>query len=129
MADPKSFSPQVTWIDLTAPDAEKIRDFYTALLGLRPEPVSMGEYDDYNMVNPETGIPVLGVCHKKGPNAALPAQWIVYFTVLDLEDSVSKAVRLGAEIIDGPRSGICVLRDPSGAVTALYQAPPAPDEA
>lgn len=123
MSEKASPSPKIAWIDLTIPNADEVRDFYANVLGFRPEPVEMGDYSDYNMVDPTTDEPVLGICHKLGSNAALPPQWIIYFTVPDLEVSISKAVGLGATIIDGPRSGFCVIRDPGGAVTALYQAP------
>ena len=32
----------IGWIDLTIPDAERIRDFYAAVAGWKPEPESMG---------------------------------------------------------------------------------------
>ena len=40
---------KVGWIDMTTADAEAVRDFYAAVVGFEPEPVSMGDYDDYNM--------------------------------------------------------------------------------
>lgn len=129
MSVQNSFSPQVAWIDLTITNADEVRDFYAELLGLRPEPVDMRGYHDYSMFNPATGNPLLGICHKQGSNAMLPPQWIVYFTVPNLEKSITKSVALGADILDGPRSGFCVLRNPGGAVTALYQAQPAQDPA
>lgn len=124
MSENTTPSPHIAWVDLTVDNAEQVRDFYVAVLGLQPQPVDMGGYNDYSMVDPVTGSHVLGVCHRQGPNAALPPQWIIYFTVPDLEESIAKAVALGAAIVDGPRAGFCVLRDPGGAITALYQAPP-----
>jgi uncharacterized protein len=32
----------VAWHDITVPDAERLRDFYAAVVGWRPEPVDMG---------------------------------------------------------------------------------------
>ncbi len=37
----------IRWIDLTADDAEGIRDFYAAVAGWSAEPVSMGADQDY----------------------------------------------------------------------------------
>ena len=93
MANQNPFSGRVGWIDLTVPSTEDIRDFYAEVLGLRPQPVDMGEYSDFNLISPETGQPVAGICHPKGPNADLPAVWLVYFTVPDLEDAMKIACR------------------------------------
>gem|GEM_PF-3979198 len=37
----------VSWWDLTAPDAENIRNFYIEVCGWQFEPLDMGNYDDY----------------------------------------------------------------------------------
>jgi predicted enzyme related to lactoylglutathione lyase len=118
----------IGWHDLTVERAEKIRDFYEAVVGWRAEPVEMDGYDDYNMISTEAGAPVAGVCHARGVNADLPAQWMMYIIVADVEESISKCKELGGEIIAGPKSmgeaRYCVVRDPAGAVCGLYQ--PAP---
>ena len=43
---------KIGWIDITVDDAGALRDFYADVVGLRPEPVSMGDYDDFNMTMP-----------------------------------------------------------------------------
>src|SRR5688572_4401028 len=116
----------VAWCDITVPDASALRDFYAEVTGWRPEPVAMEGYDDFNMVLPGSGEPVAGVCHARGENAALPSQWLIYIAVPDLAMSVRKALERGAEQIAGSaqagaEGGYCVLRDPVGAVFALYQ--------
>ena len=78
----------VGWVDLTVREAEPLRDFYSDVVGWRPEPVSMGEYSDFNMVDPTSGVPVAGVCHARGVNADLPPVWMVYFAVPDLDASL-----------------------------------------
>ncbi len=112
---------QIGWIDLTVPNADTARDFYAAVIGWKPEPVDMGGYADYNMTDPDSGTPVAGVCHRRGENAALPPVWMVYFTVPNLEASIKAALENGGAIVDGPRGGFCILRDPAGAVAALVQ--------
>ena len=117
----------LAWTDLTVPDAESLRDFYAAVVGWRPEPVSMGEYADFNMVGPESGEPRVGICHARDSNAYLPPQWLVYVIVADLDASLERCRTLGGEIIGEPRrqgesARYCVIRDPAGAVLALYQA-------
>ena len=72
---------------------------------------------------------VAGICHARGANAKLPAQWLVYVQVKDVAKSARKAEALGGAIVDGPRdmggATFCVIRDPAGAVCALISPPPA----
>jgi uncharacterized protein len=117
----------ITWQDLTVPDAEALRDFYASVVGWKAQPVRTGDYADFNMT--ADGQSVAGVCHARGLNADLPAQWLIYITVEDLEHSIEECQRLGGSVIAPPRglSGgrFCVIRDPAGAVCALYQPPDA----
>jgi len=118
----------ITWFDLTVPDADALKDFYAAVIGWKPEPVSMGDYDDYSMNAPETGQTVAGVCHARGPNAALPPQWLLYVTVADVEASLAACREGGGEVISGPTQAgpqgrFAVIRDPAGAALALFEPP------
>lgn len=115
------------WMDLTVEDAPAVRDFYAAVVGWEPQPVSMGDYSDFNMALPESGEPVAGVCHARGSNAGLPPVWLVYWVVADLEASVEACRQGGGEVVAGPRGmggqgRYAVLRDPAGAPFALYEA-------
>lgn len=116
----------IAWTDLTVPDAERIRDFYARVVGWVPEPVAMGDYSDFNMTVPPAGVPVAGICHARGVNAGLPPVWMVYLVVEDLEDSLAGVREGGGEVLAGPKSmgpgsAYAVIRDPAGAVAALYQ--------
>ena len=115
----------ITWSDLTVPNAESVRDFYSSVAGWKPQPVSMGDYDDFNMTAPASGSPIAGICHARGGNADLPPQWLVYILVEDLDVSMDQCRAQGGEVISGPKgmggSRYCVIRDPAGAVAALFQ--------
>lgn len=115
----------IVWTDLTVGDAEGIRDFYREVVGWSSDPLSMGSYEDFNMLPRGSETPVAGICHARGANANLPAQWLVYVQVEDVEASAERVRGLGGEIIDGPRGvgsiRFCVLRDPAGAVLALIE--------
>ena len=67
----KTQTGTILWTDLTVKNAEEVKDFYSKVIGWKPEPVSMGDYDDYNMANPATGEPAVGICHKRGTNENL----------------------------------------------------------
>lgn len=111
--------------DLTVDDAEQIRDFYAAVVGWDIEPVDVGGYEDFFMKSSETGDTVAGICHARGDNAGLPAQWLSYVVVPNLESSLEQCAALGGtaltEIRGGCEARYCVIRDPAGAVLALMQ--------
>jgi len=116
----------IAWTDLAVPDAEPLARFYESVVGWRPEPVSMGDYDDLNMVSPATGQPAAGICHARGSNSDLPPVWLIYILVEDLEKSLAACKNKGGKVLVGPKgmgpgSAYAVIQDPAGAVAALYQ--------
>jgi predicted enzyme related to lactoylglutathione lyase len=114
----------ITWTDLTVDNAEALRDFYESVAGWSPEPLSMGAYSDFVMTDAD-GEGVAGICHARDGNASLPAQWLIYITVEDLDHSMAECRRLGGSVVTPPRSyaggRFCVIKDPAGAICALYQ--------
>jgi hypothetical protein len=91
------------WVDLTTPDAEEARDFYAEVCGWKVAETPVENYVDYTMVDPVTGEPIAGICHRQGPNEFIPPQWMVYFEVADLDKAIATAIRKGGDVIDGPR--------------------------
>jgi uncharacterized protein len=116
----------IGWVDLTVPDADRVRDFYREVVGWQASEIDMGGYSDYCMNQPGSGQSVAGVCWARGANAGVPAQWIIYLIVADLTASLARCRELGGEVLSDPRSAgggrFAVVRDPAGAVAALYQA-------
>ncbi|MEC9372815.1 MAG: VOC family protein, partial [Planctomycetota bacterium] len=74
----------IVWRDLTVDDAERVSKFYEEVVGWTRDPVSMGAYNDFNMMAEGASDPTAGVCHARGPNAGLPAQWLMYVRVADV---------------------------------------------
>ena len=115
----------IEWQDLTIVDAKQVGSFYSQVVGWQIEPVSMGDYDDYN-VNNASGDTVAGVCHARGYNQTMPAQWLLYVRVADVEVSAAKTVELGGKVIVPCKAmgkdQMCVIEDPAGAVIALVSA-------
>lgn len=123
--DSKPEIGKIGWTDLTVDNADEIRDFYMAVVGWKPSPVDMGGYNDYSMITPDSAEPTAGVCHARGTNAGLPAQWLIYITVADVDASAASCVELGGTVLAGPKEmgghgRYCVIRDPAGAVAALF---------
>jgi predicted enzyme related to lactoylglutathione lyase len=116
----------IVWTDLTVPQAESLRDFYGTVVGWSHEPVSMGSYNDFSMVPPNSQTPVAGICHARGVNEHLPPVWMVYIMVEDLEESLERCRELGGSVLGDPRAvgnqgRYAVIRDPAGAVVGLYE--------
>jgi predicted enzyme related to lactoylglutathione lyase len=116
---------QIVWRDLTVVDAVGVRDFYASVLGWKFSEVSMGEYSDFNVLAGEGGEPIAGVCHSRGPNADVPPVWLMYVLVADVQAACAAAVSGGGGVVAGPRKmgggWFAVVRDPAGAMLAVYQ--------
>ncbi len=122
---PESKVGTIGWIDLTVDNAEEIREFYEKVTGLKSSPVDMGDYNDHCLHTADNHNPIAGLCHRRGSNANVPARWIIYITVADLDASIKSCLELGGKLIDGPRNygatgRFCIIEDPAGAVSALY---------
>lgn len=110
--------------DLTVSNADQVRDFYSRVVGWQAEGLDMGGYEDYFMQAPVTGQPVAGICHARGVNADLPAQWLIYIRVADLDQSLADCETLGGRVLVAPKpmgdtQRYAVIQDPAGAIAAL----------
>jgi len=116
---------KIGWIDMTVGDAPGVRDFYKAVVGWETDEIDMGGYSDYVMKMPASGDGVAGVCHSRGSNADLPAGWLIYIVVADVEASVAACIENGGKIVVETRGlaggRFCVVEDPGGSIAALYQ--------
>ncbi len=117
---------QVGWIDLTVNDATAVSAFYQAVAGWEREAVAVDDYEDYCVSPPGSGQPFAGICHARGSNSEMPAQWLMYITIPDLQASLQQCETLGGRIVCPPRDmgsygQMSVIADPAGAVIALLQ--------
>lgn len=125
----KSRTPigSIIWNDLTIENAEEVSKFYSEVVGWKSEPVNMGDYHDYNMLRPEDDVTGAGICHARGVNKNLPAQWLIYIAVENLDQSITRCLELGGKVIVPVKlmkgyGRHCVIQDPAGAVCALFEA-------
>lgn len=126
---PRHAVGSIGWIDLTVPDADSLKEFYSKVVGWAPQPLSMGDYADYVMTNPATQDGVAGICHARGSNQGIPPVWMIYIIVADLDTSLRACESLGGEIVKPPRdmgggARFAMIRDPAGVVCALFQSGP-----
>ena len=119
----------IGWIDLTVKDAPAVRDFYSKVAGWSHQPVTIDDYNDYCMFPPGSKDPISGICHARGLNSDLPAQWLMYIHVESLDKALTECVNAGGKVIGAPRNFgadavYAVIQDPAGAYVALFQPKP-----
>ncbi|AOW78241.1 glyoxalase [Colwellia sp. PAMC 20917] len=116
---------EMAWLDLTVDNATEVKDFYQRVIGWQVENVAMGDHNDYVMKSPDSGEAISGICHAKGVNASMPATWLPYFLVKDINDAVANVIELGGELLTEikqvGKDKHVVIKDPAGAVCSLYQ--------
>lgn len=118
---------EMVWMDLTVKSAGEVKEFYQKVIGWKSESVAMnnGEYNDYSMNLAGNNEAITGICHAKGPNADMPAAWLPYFLVADINDSVAQVTKQGGRLVTPIKTmgsdKYVVIKDPSGAACALYQ--------
>jgi len=126
----------MAWMDLSVPNAVEVKNFYQGLLGWESQGIAMttGEesYEDFQ-VGPTSSIKkdssasdfVTGVCHAKGANADMPAAWLPYFLVSDIDLAVKFVTDNAGALVTPIKSmgddQFVVIKDPAGAMSALYQ--------
>ncbi len=110
----------LSWNELASTDLDGAPAFYRELFGWTTQPFE------------GTEMPYLGVQTSDGhANGGMrpaqpgePAYWLVYFGTDDVDASVAKVSELGGSELVGPMDigvgKIAIVRDPQGAVFALY---------
>jgi predicted enzyme related to lactoylglutathione lyase len=112
------------WADLSTPDVERVRDFYSKLFGWE---LVAGEKDPSGYLHIKNGEQFIGgvpPASHRDPNA--PPHWLLYFATSNCDNSVNKAKQNGAKVFYGPVSmenvgRFAVLADPQGAVFSVFQ--------
>lgn len=120
---------KILWHDLTVDNATEVRDFYSQVVGWKHSPIDMKGYDDYVMLvdgtEPGDMSGATGICHARGSNADMPPQWMIYISVPSVKDAIDHAIRLGGDVVTGPRSAggkqFAVIKDPASAVFAIIE--------
>lgn len=117
---------KIVWHDLTVKDAGTVKSFYEQVVGWKSGTVSMGDYDDFTMAEPVNGETVTGICHARGSNEGLPAQWLIYISVENIEESAKACEQNGGKILRNiwtmeNYGRFCIIEDPAGAVSALFE--------
>ena len=111
---------QFGWNELLSTDVEASKKFYSGLLGWT---TAAGPGPDYTIFRQgEKGVGGL----MKVPQPGMPAQWLAYVVVENVDATTAKVAGLGGKVMaqpfDIPNVGrIAVILDPQGASIGLFQ--------
>lgn len=112
------------WADLSTPDPKRASDFYSGLFGwqLITDPKDPSGY--LHIKNGEHFIGGIPPASHRQPG--VPAHWMAYFQVDDVDATANKAKEMGAKLHLPPMSmegvgRMSVIADPQGAVFAIFK--------
>lgn len=112
----------VAWYELYTPDIQRAGDFYTALLGATAERMP-GEMEYHILKHDDAAI--AGMLPIDPAWGAMPAQWVGYFLVANVEQSVATVIANGGQIRGAIEPGafgrFAALTDPQGAVFKIVE--------
>jgi predicted enzyme related to lactoylglutathione lyase len=110
------------WVDIADEQAPRLREFYSRVVGWTSEGVKVEDHEDH-LMRDATGEAAAGICRREGPNADLPAGWLVYFRVADLQAALEACRANGGAVLSESRGAgdarFAVIRDPAGNTCAL----------
>ncbi|ANB04988.1 hydroxylase [Streptomyces ambofaciens] len=110
------------WVELLTREPDRAADFYTTVFGWSV--TASDRYPQWGIDGADFGGMV--TMDDKFPHK-VPAHWLPYFAVADVDTAAAGATGAGGTVLmlptsvpDGPR--IAVLRDPQGAMFGVYRA-------
>jgi len=111
------------WAELSSPAVDRAKPFYETLLGWKIGTME-GFPPDYEVIT-TGGVPVAGIEPPATRSPDVPAYWIPYFQVSDVDATVQKASGLGGRVcvgpVDLPPVRLALLTDPQGAAFATIR--------
>ena len=117
-----------SWVDLSTTDDEAAVAFYTALFGWEDEPRPAGPDMTYHMMKLE-GRRAAAISGQVAEELELgiPPHWNTYITVADVDATTARVAAAGGTVLDPPfdvfeAGRMSIVRDPTGAVVAFWQA-------
>lgn len=125
--DPKPPSGRFCWYDLNTTDWEGARSFYGELFGWAESGVmSDSPGGTYWMFKSQSGDRTVGGMSNMAGMMKVPAHWLCYVTVDDLDAALERLKGLGGTVMNGPMEvpggdRIAQCTDAQGAAIALHQ--------
>jgi hypothetical protein len=117
-----------SWTDLTTPDQDAAKIFYSGLFGWEAEdnPVGDGAYYSMQLVDGKN-VAAISPQPQQQQDAGVPPTWNSYISVENVDAVAERARELGATVHAGPfdvmdAGRMAVIQDPQGAHFLLWQA-------
>ena len=115
-------------MELGTTDQDVAKKFYGGLFGWTFDDMPMGPDGVYTMFKLDGKVAAAGyTLMPEMRQMGIPPHWLVYIACADVDASAKRAGELGATVMKGPfdvfdAGRMAVVRDPGGAVFALWQA-------
>lgn len=116
-----------SWFEVNTPDAIAARDFYAGVFGLSTHKMPGMDYHTLHVPGAEGAETAAsyGVLQMNEAWQGMPAHWMVYFAVADVDAAGAQVGALGGQLrhgpFDTPYGRIAVCTDPQGAAFTLIQ--------
>lgn len=116
------------WVELGTTNSEAAKKFYTELFGWSFTDSPIGPDMVYTMLKQDgKDVGALYQMNSDMTSQGIPPNWLSYVAVSSADETAAKAKELGATILNGPFDvftvgRMAVVKDPTGAVFALWQA-------
>jgi uncharacterized protein len=128
MGERSQYTPGTfSWTDLTTPDQEAAKAFYSGLFGWEITDTPVDDTTSYSMAALD-GKPVAAISPQPQQQRenGVPPMWNSYITVDDADAAVERARQLGADVhaqaFDVMTAGrMAVIQDPQGAYVLVWQ--------
>jgi predicted enzyme related to lactoylglutathione lyase len=113
------------WDELMTSDTESAQNFYGEVIGWKSRGMDMGEMGTYTIFQRAGDTDTAG-CMRIPEGVEAPPHWMPYIGTEDVDSTVARAKKLGANVFqdaaDIPDVGrFAVLQDPVGAVFGLFK--------
>lgn len=128
MGERTQYSPGIfSWTDLTTPDQDAAKRFYTQVFGWEAVDTPIGDGMTYSIMRLEgKDVAAISPQPQQQREAGVPPTWNSYITVESADDALERAGKLGAtvhapafDVFDAGRMG--VLQDPQGAFFEVWE--------
>jgi predicted enzyme related to lactoylglutathione lyase len=125
MSDIKYTPGRFVWRELSTKDVDKAKRFYGELFNWKYDAADMGPMGEYPMIRVGEKN-VGGIMKQHGDMTKLPAHWMSYVSVADVDASASAASANGGKVAHGPADipGVgrfAVILDADGAALSAFK--------
>ena len=115
------------YVELTTPDQQAAKAFYTGLFGWEVEEVPVDDQGSYYLTASLEGDAVAGIAGQVPGATGGPATWVVYLAADDVDAVTARVADAGGKVETGPfdvmeLGRMATLADPTGARVNLWQA-------